>query len=418
MDVLRFVKKCVYFPFRLFNRLYLDSRASFYLKRNSKHLHKNQSKTIKVGFVVQVPQLWDKQSSVYSAMCRDKTFDPYLVIVPFYDIVNNEIDKYGEELDFFINRCQNGKYLLAKDGDVWVDIEKFDFDYLFYQRPYDLYMPRILKSSTTVKYTKICYIPYATPEVKNTVAYPRDFFRNLFCGFMENKDGAEKNIAKFRKNCNRNIQHFLNIGYPVFEECIKHREECKYKNFLWAPRWSYDPVIGGSHFMEYYSQLTNFEWNDANFIVRPHPLMWDNFLKTEIIDKTGIKNILTEWDRQHIKIDKNESIYETFSQIDVLISDISSVIPMFFLTGKPIIYCPKYKDFCGYSSLFSSVLPGVYIANNWKELEDCIKMLMAQKDVLADVREQIAEYQFAYNNSATENIIKTIKSNFVNIPFL
>lgn len=412
MGVLQLIKKCLLFPFQIIKRLYRDLRASFYLEHNSKHSHNKQSKNIKVGFVVQVPQLWDKQSSVYSAMCKDKEFEPFLIIVPSYDLIHNRIDDYGEELDYFKEQCQNGKYILAYNGEDWVDMEKEKFNYLFYQRPYDPYLPKSLTSDTTVRFTKICYIPYATPEIKNTGIYPRYFFRNLYCGFMENQEGADKNIAIFRKNCKKNIQHFLNIGYPAFERCINHQEACRYNTFLWTPRWSYDPVAGGSHFMEYYSQLTDLEWNDAKLIVRPHPMMWENFIKTKLLDEKQIEDILSKWDENNIVIDKNESIDTTFSQTDVMISDRSSVIPMFFLTRKPIIYCPMDMDVSEYGDLFSSLLPGLYIANDWNELEHWIKMLMSKNDPLADVRSQIIEKKFSNHYSATEKIINTIKSDF------
>ena len=359
-----------------------------------------------------MPQLWDKQSSVYLRMCSDETFETYLFIVPAYDLIHSKIDEYGQEKEYFIRQCQKGTYILSKQGKEWIDIEKYGLDYLFYQRPYDPYLPDSLKSTTTVRFTKICYIPYATPEIKNTGIYPRYFFRNLYLGFMENRDGAEKNIETYRKNCGRNIQHFLNIGYPVFERCINHREECKYKRYLWTPRWTYDPIVGGSHFMEYYSQLTDFEWNDATLMVRPHPMMWDNFIKTKLINGADKTKILAEWDKRHIEVDRNESIEETFFKTDIMISDRSSVIPMFFLTGKPIIYCPF--ESMEYGGLFNSIYPGLYIANNWSELENHIRMLMNKKDPLLSIRKQIITDKFSCNYSATDNIVQTIKKDFYN----
>ncbi len=412
MIVFKDLNKCLHFPFKFLKSIYYDTRASYYLKRNCKHSNILKSKRIRVGFVVQMPQLWDKQSSVYSAMCSDKEFEPFLIIVPFCDIIHNRIDNYGEELNYFIEQCNNGKYILAYNGKDWIDIEKYRFDYFFYQRPYDYYLPKSLISDTTVRFTKICYIPYATPEIKNTGLYPYSFFKNLYFGFMENKDGADINNAVFRKNCKKNIQQFLNVGYPIFERCLKHKEECKYSTFLWTPRWTYDPIIGGSHFMEYYSQLTDFEWNDARLIVRPHPMMWDNFIKNKLLDEISVDKILSEWSDRHIDVDKNESIDTTFAQTDVMISDRSSVIPMFFLTRKPIIYCPMDNDSSECGALFSSIIPGLYIANNWKELDHWIKMLRSRIDPLSVVRNKIIEEHFSYNYSATDNILKTLKKDF------
>ena len=56
---------------------------------------------IKVGFIVQMPELWDKQESVFKLMLANKNFDPWLIIVPAYDCENSKISDYCEEKAFF-----------------------------------------------------------------------------------------------------------------------------------------------------------------------------------------------------------------------------------------------------------------------------------------------------------------------------
>ncbi len=381
-------------------------RSSYYLKQ--KHINKEHD-VIKVGFIVQMPELWDKQSSVYASMCGNNKFEPWLIIVPKYDFENSKIGEYGSEKEFFTSNCLNGKYVLAYNDNKWTEINVSDFDYLFFQRPYDHYLPQHLRSSSTVRFTKNCYIPYATSEMKNTGIYPIRFFRNLYMGFMEDSAAAKINTERFKSNCRKGIQHFLSIGYPTFEKCMQINSSCEYSRFLWTPRWSYEPLVGGSHFKEYYQQLTDYPWENSKLIVRPHPIMWENFIKTGVLEQAQVDEILSMWEKKGIHTDQNKSIEKTFGETDVMISDKSSGIPTFFLTGKPIIYCPID---CEYGSLFSTILPGLYIANTWEELSEYIKMLSEHNDPLYSVRQKIIEENFRCNSSATENIVNEIISDF------
>ena len=400
------IKRIIKYPIKKTVDLIFSIRSNYYLKKN---LTRKNHSIIKVGFIVQMPELWDKQSSVYAAMCDNKSFDSWLIIVPKYDFENSKIGEYGSEKEFFISNCLNGKYVLAFNDNKWAEINVSDFDYLFFQRPYEHYLPQHLRSSSTVRYTKNCYIPYATPEIKKTGIYPVSFFRNIYMAFMEDAGAAQVNTKRFKSNCIKGIQHFLKIGYPPFEKCLQINKECNYSQFLWTPRWSYDPIAGGSHFMEYYRQLADYEWGESNLMVRPHPMMWENFVKTGVIEQYQIDDIISLWEKKRIQMDSNKSIEETFESTDVLISDKSSVIPMFFLTRKPIIYCPIE---CEYGSLFSTILPGLYIANTWKELSELIKMLLEHNDPLCSVRKKIIEEYFAYNSSATAKIVNAIINDF------
>lgn len=389
-------------PLRALKNRILDIRAARYLSENKSP--KNGDK-IKVGFIVQMPEIWSKQKSVYEHMCHSDLFDPWMIIVPKYDFQNDRLGGYGDERKFFHSECKNGKFIITKECNNWVDIKSKNFDYLFYQRPYDHYLPELYRSSETVKYTKICYIPYATPEKKDTTIYPSEFFRNIYFGFMEDESSAYTNTKKYKLTQKKKLQHFCNIGYPAFEECMKQKRKCNYKNVLWTPRWSYDPVVGGSHFFEYEPYLTEFDWMEQNFMIRPHPMMWENFIRTGKATEQDEKEIKAKWSEHRISIDKNNSIEDTFKNTDILISDNSSVILMFFLTGKPIIYC--IFD-VGFSSIFKSILPGLYIARSWEEVEKYLKMLQKHSDPLMHKRDEIISNSFRQHCNVAEKILRAI----------
>ena len=85
------------------------------------------------------------------------------------------------------------------------------------------------------------------------------------------------------------------------------------------------------------------------------------------------------------------SIEITYEDTDVLISDRSSVIPLFFLTGKPIIYCHK-KD-C-YNDLSRRIAQGFYWVKNWDELRQTLEMLKQGQDPMKEKRQEIIKKEF------------------------
>ena len=124
-----------------------------------------------------------------------------------------------------------------------------------------------------------------------------------------------------------------------------------------------------------------------------------------------IDELCIKWKKLGITQDMNKDIEVTFQETDILISDNSSVIPMFFMTGKPIIYCEFAIE---YSSLFATVLPGLYIARNWDDVEKYLNQLLQHDDPLITVRQQIIEENFSMHNNATKHIVETIISDFFN----
>ena len=70
----------------------------------------------------------------------------------------------------------------------------------------------------------------------------------------------------------------------------------------------------------------------------------------DILSHGRFKRRMTERDVENYKnsvkehgasFDKNEIVGDTFRQTEILITDYSSIILEFFLSGKPVIYCGK-----------------------------------------------------------------------------
>ena len=401
-------------------RYLLDRWKDFSAKRSLIKL-KDKKKcrdVVRVGFIVQMAGVWDKEKSIFERMCADSRFEPYLIIVPNYDIINCKVGQYDDDKIYFLNEAKNGgKAILAYQGGKWINIEELELDYMFYGRPYDDLLPNQLQSGKVIKYSKICYVPYATLEIKQTVTRPKKFFRNIYIGFLEDPESVDNVQEEFSRNCKENLQYFTSIGYPAFEHCMKIAKECVYKKIMWAPRWTYDDVVGGSHFFEYIHELENYSWGNLEFTIRPHPLMWDNFLRLKLCDQEYIDEHRKKWNKIGIREDENRNIEESFKDTDILITDPSSVIAMFFMTKKPIIFCPKEPYIqADLSSLLNSIIPGLYIARNWMELKQHLDTLLREhKDPLREKRLEILRDNFKESENATNNIVEYVYNDFLKV---
>ena len=81
---------------------------------------------------------------------------------------------------------------------------------------------------------------------------------------------------------------------------------------------------------------------------------------------------------------------------------------MFFLSGKPIIYCPFD---CKYTEVYRNILPGLYMAYDWDELGKALKMLLSGEDPLKAERQRILNGYFLKYNHSSEAIFEQIYKN-------
>ena len=80
-----------------------QKKADCYLKRAGQKKLPEGSKKIKVGFLVQMQEVWDKQAPVYEKLSTDDRFIVSLLVIPPYNSRTStySFDKYEALLDFF-----------------------------------------------------------------------------------------------------------------------------------------------------------------------------------------------------------------------------------------------------------------------------------------------------------------------------
>ena len=388
--------------------LYEDYRSVFYLMKNQR-LKRTSNSVIRVAFLVQMAEVWDKEEPVYESLKKNSKFEVKLIVIPPFNRILNSVEKVYNN-NYFLKRYPEA--IPAYFQGKWIDL-KDKFDYFFYQRPYDSYLPKKYQSRNLVKYAKCCYIPYGFCGSDNfdETLTGKNFFRNIYFAFLES--GYYSNLLNRKFESTKKLHNFENIGYPALSPYFSIASSKTYKRILWTPRWSYDSLIGGSHFIEYKETINQLAtiYPDITLTFRPHPLLFEELVVKDLMSDSEIEDYFHKIAQLNIKYDKGEPIFETFENTDILITDYSSIIIQFFITGRPIIYCESIN--IPLNETYLKLAEGMYVAKSDKDILKFMNELQHGNDYLFDKRKEIIRTCLKQHMNATMNIVKRIEEDFI-----
>lgn len=339
--------------------------AIYDIKRVLKKQEVSHGKKICVGFMKQLDSVWEKGLPVYNQMMSDDRFTVYLLEVENKDVSVQETLNNNRESRLL----KNGKFIGKLDE---ISFKNLYLDYLFYGRPYDRYLPKWLQSKYVRKQTLICYIPYYYRIGQDQSYLNERFINNIYYYFVESKHIEKFEIKKQEYTINKYNKKVECHGYPIFDQLWGLSNDTLKRNkkpcVLWAPRWTTDKNIGGSNFFKYKNYFLSNDFLDQySLIIRPHPLMFGNFISTKEMTTEEVELFKKECKNRGIYIDSNPSFVESVKLSDVLISDVSSMIVEYMVTCKPVIICKTDARIWG--RIDPGLLTCMYKAGNCKEIE-------------------------------------------------
>ncbi len=399
-------------------KLYLDSLAA--LRQQAKRMYPGP---IKVGFLCQYVPAWSKMDKVYRAMQLDPRFDPVLICLP--DRINanrlTDPDSLANETYAYFQANGYPEAVNALVGkEAWLDIASMGFSYLFYQRPYNTYLPEPYTVSRTSRHSKVCLLMYAIEMLQEItdITLARDFMAYVSYYFAENTSVADVNIRRNRRGHQLGLQKTLCLGLPVLETLLeKQGEDSPAWDFsknsfrvIWTPRWTTELSAGGSNFFTYYESLTQYaqEHPDMDFLYRPHPLTFAHFLETGEMTRQQVDAFReTIENAPNISLDTLQRYDTTFWQSSVLISDYSSMVPEYFLMGKPLIFCISNMVLT-LSDFGKKILEGCYVVEQEAELFATLDMLKRGEDPLKEKRLQLIRNLYGDNCGVCDRILNAL----------
>lgn len=375
-------------------------------------LKRKKGEKICVLFIVQFPEMWNSLKSICDDALRDGRFDVKIICVPKF----LQKSVYEKETKFYKQNA--AKDFLEKLGYKVIDArnnngslikyKKYKSDYVFIQRPYNLHLPKNLRFNVLSKQSLICYTPYGYPLSKNallktTINYYLLKYATYFFSF-DKTQLAYFNENKFTK-FSRGIEISNSARVDLLDNPLKEKKQtiC---TVLWTPRWYIgNGPNGKSNFLKFKDTLVDYIKKNPqmNLIIRPHPLMFENIVRVGAMTQSELDNFKSDiFQTPNIYFDNEIDYSYSFNNADVLISDFSSLLYEFILTGKPIIYCGESSDFNEIANLISS---GFYNASDSQSLIYRLDLLRKGSDDLFETRLNIIDTQMSKKNKISQEII-------------
>ena len=399
------------------NGFFLSNLASYLrLKRLTKKKY-NSEGPIKVIFLCQYTQAWNKLKCVYERMVKDERFETLIVAVP-YDIKNKDDSIYE-----YFYKLYGDNVVRAWEKENWLDLESLGAEYVFYQRPYDQYLPKAYQSKAVSKYAKICHVVYGYQLATTTEhsVMNKLFFRNVYMYFAENSIYYKYNVDRFKKSHAKGYRKTLNIGYPSLEDFVNQKANCeehsenenKFK-VLWTPRWSEDKEVGGSNFINFKDEVVKLPetYENMKIVFRPHPMTFQHFMSVGKITQQQVDDYMALYkNNDSLVYDEEPSYVKSFWGCDILLTDVSSIIAEWFLTGKPVVYCETGSQ---PNDFMKEMMKVFYVVNTWEEAEAKVRDLYNGVDPLKEARLEMVQSLMGSDLEHTSNrFLDTIHQDYV-----
>ena len=418
-------KKMVY---ALKQRVTKEDFRSFQKLKNLQKKNGSSDKKITVVFLLQMPEVWGKQQIVYEEMKKRDNIETIIFTIPEYDIKTGE-HKKDIAYDYAVKEGLT-KIVQSEKNGTWISLKELQPDYVFYQRPYEAYLPEIYRSKNVLEYAKTCYIPYAifaSISSAMNLEYERGFARNIYYHFVSNLELEYLVKRKFSITSKQGLRQIKYLGVPILESVLKNKMNCEnnavWKNWgsekeqlkvLWTPRWTVDEKLGGSHFFDYKDEFTALAQRDKQIYLafRPHPMAFDNYIKENLMSAEEVEKLKKEYaETSNMVIDDQRDYVDTFWGADVLVTDISSMMMEFFVTGKPIIFCGTNMAL---DSLHQEVVETLYKGTTWQEIQEALSQVKSGKDYLQEKRNQVIEKRFVGMDKTSGKIVDAIEKDYQN----
>lgn len=355
---------------------------------------------IRVVFLCEQPSFWLSFDSIVKAMNSDSRFEVILV--------NQWYRKYKKDGSYVycnsdyhdIEEILQIKFVEAYDelGHKWLNLKKLQPDYVFYMRPYDDIRNYRYRTKTVKSYARVCYVPYCISfSNSGTEKLTPDFYYHLDFYFIETRSRIPYVRQILNSPQNLDAEHMLCLGYPRFDLRIPYQTSATQKDnlylILWMPRWK--TSSGNCNFFKYEKLLSNYACknSEVKLIFRPHPLCFENFLRTGELRPSELKLLRRKYKKKpNLYLDETDNYLRAFRKADVLIADPTSLIIEFFFTGKPIVFCQKRRG--NYSELMKNILSCCYIVKNRKQVLSVLDDLRNGIDPLKQAREELLKTDF------------------------
>lgn len=280
----------------------------------------------------------------------------------------------------------------------WCDLAQLMPSHVVYVRPYETEYPPEYRPCKVALYARTCLFPYAylnsDPAWYFSIEYGKNFMRGINYVCSGQASTNEMLRTTYRKAIEKKCLYVSDAGYPRFElveKCADWHVPGQPVTVLWTPRWAVRDNADCTTFFKYKERLVKFivEHEEARLICRPHPLALKNFVQEGYMTPEEVdefKRFFRETPR--FRLDEGKDYLESFRESDVLVSDASSIVIEYFLTGKPIVYTGEMG---AVSEEVEAAYRTLYHAFSWDEIVSFLNELLSGIDKDRASRAEVIE---------------------------
>jgi len=172
---------------------------------------------------------------------------------------------------------------------------------------------------------------------------------------------------------------------------------------LYTPRWNHeDGTSSFSILSNVFIEMAN-KYPNVEFVFRPHPLMERSFSKSDALMEDWLNFIQRIENNSNTFMDTEPDYLLSFKRATILISDYSSLLTEFLLTGKPVIYFHKKYIFNSFGEYISN---GFYVCSDEKQVEGIMHDLLNGNDPKKALREEVIKKGFYFGSTTAVREIR------------
>lgn len=139
-------------------------------------------------------------------------------------------------------------------------------------------------------------------------------------------------------------------------------------------------------------------------------MMFSNFIKSGLMTEEEFLHYKKELELLGIELSLNKDVSEDLKTTDILISDFSSIIPMFYFMNKPVIYTDAdmvlNEEYC-------IIMDNSYIADNWNKVREYIDDLVNGIDLKSSQRYADIKEQYKLHHEASRRIVDCLVNDYI-----